>query len=330
MRIGVIGAGAIGGTVAALLHTSGHEVEVTARGAHLAAIREGGIRLEGAFGDVTAPVVANEVLTGAADLVILATKAQDASDALAANAAIVSGTRLLVIQNGLDGIANARRETAATDVVGGLAMYAASYLSPGEIRITTPGVTYLSAPVPELAEAMPTTIVRNFVGAQWTKLFVNQVNALPAITGLSVQEVAASQPLLNVLTRSMQENVRIGHARLVRYVNLNGVGDALLSLFELLPSGISSALPAYLARRMGEVPNPGSTLQSIKRGQATEVDYLNGAVVVRAQALGKDAPVNAALVDLVHEVERTGVFLTPAEVLAGVPRPRLRGLSRRD
>jgi 2-dehydropantoate 2-reductase len=330
MKIGVIGAGAIGGTVAALLHRGGHEVEVTARGPHLAAIREGGIRLEGAFGDVTAPVLANELLTRPADLVILATKAQDAPAALAANAAIVAGTRLLVIQNGLDGLTNAKRETQASEIVGGLAMYAASFLSPGEIRITTPGVTYLSAAIPELEEAMPTKVVRNFVGAQWTKLFVNQVNALPAITGLSVQEVVANHELLIVLTRSMQENVRIGHARLVRYATLNGVGDSLLTFFSILPPGFAAALPSRMARRMGEIPNPGSTLQSIKRGQATEVDYLNGAVVVRAEALGKSAPVNAALVDLVHEVERTGTFLMPAEVVARIPRPQLPGAPRRD
>ncbi|MBU1587013.1 MAG: ketopantoate reductase family protein, partial [Actinobacteria bacterium] len=64
----------------------------------------------------------------------------------------------------------------------------------------------------------------------------------------------------------------------------------------------------------GATPNPGSTLQSIKRGQATEIDYLNGAVVRAAQAIGRTAPVNAELVKLVHEVERTKAFLTPAEV----------------
>lgn len=325
MRIGVIGAGAIGGTVAALLHKSGHEVEVTARGTHLAAIRDGGIRLEGGFGDVTAAVLANETLTRAADLVILATKAQDAPEALSQNAEIIAGTRLLVIQNGLDGITSAKHTTDASDVIGGLAMYAASFLSPGEIRITTQGMTYLSARVPELAEAMPTKVTRNFVGAQWTKLFVNQVNALPAITGLSVQEVAADPNLLIVLTRSMQENIHIGHKRMVRYATLNGVGDGILSFFGVLPAGISSWLPKRMARMMGEIPNPGSTLQSIKRGQRTEVDYLNGAVVVRAESMGLEAPVNAALVDMVHEVEGSGVFLTAAQVVERVPRPRILG-----
>ena len=45
VRIGIIGAGALGGTFAVLLARAGHDVEVTARGASLAAIRAGGIRL---------------------------------------------------------------------------------------------------------------------------------------------------------------------------------------------------------------------------------------------------------------------------------------------
>ena len=71
-----------------------------------------------------------------------------------------------------------------------------------------------------------------------------------------------------------------------------------------------------MSRRSGTTPSPGSTLQRIRRGQATEIDYLNGAVVRAAQAIGRQAPVNAGLVALVHEVEARGEFFTPAEVLA--------------
>jgi len=67
------------------------------------------------------------------------------------------------------------------------------------------------------------------------------------------------------------------------------------------------------------VPNPGSTLQSLRRGQLTEIDFLNGAVVRVAGEHGLEAPINAGLVELVHEVERTGAFLAPAEVASRIP-----------
>ena len=57
----MIGAGAVGGTIAALLARAGHDVEVTARGPHLAAIQDDGLcSSSGAWGDYTAHVVPAE------------------------------------------------------------------------------------------------------------------------------------------------------------------------------------------------------------------------------------------------------------------------------
>jgi 2-dehydropantoate 2-reductase len=67
------------------------------------------------------------------------------------------------------------------------------------------------------------------------------------------------------------------------------------------------------------VPNLGSTQQSVRRGQPTEVDFLNGVVVREAARAGLSAPVNAALTALVHEVEASGAFLPASRVLAEVP-----------
>jgi len=50
-----------------------------------------------------------------------------------------------------------------------------------------------------------------------------------------------------------------------------------------------------------------------------DIDFLNGAVVRVAGEHGLRAPVNAALVELVHGVERTGAFVSPADVAARVP-----------
>lgn len=329
MRIGVVGAGAVGGAMAALLARAGHEVEVTARGAHLAAIREHGIRLTGGWGDYTARVAANETLTQGAELVIVATKAQDAAAAIQANVARLVGIPLVIVQNGLDGLTTARRAAPRCDIVGALATFATSYLSPGEITVTTPGPTYLGVGAGEsdvparfaasvMNEALPTSTVPNFAGAQWTKLVINQVNALPAITGLSVQDVVARSGLRRVMTASMRENVRIGLASGVHFEKLQGLGPSGLRLFSLLPLWIGQALPRLMSARIGATPNPGSTLQSIRRGQATEIDYLNGAVVRAAQAIGRTAPVNATLVELVHEVEQRGSFFEPAEVVTRV------------
>ncbi|WBU38337.1 ketopantoate reductase family protein [Homoserinibacter sp. YIM 151385] len=330
MRIGIIGAGAVGGTLAALLDRAGHEIQAAARGAHLAAIREGGLRLEGAWGEHTARIAGGEVLASPPELAIIAVKAQDGPAAIRQNADALSGAPLLVVQNGLDGIAASREAAPGSAVVAGLAGFAASFLSPGSVRVTTPGPVLIGTERAEdadavelaaraLGEVLPVVRTPDIRGAQWTKLLINHVNALPAITGLSVQETVAHPGLRRILTASMRESVRIARRRGVRFQPLQGLDDRLLRLLGRAPLALGGLLPRAMARRMGEVPNPASTLQSIRRGQPSEIDHLNGAIVREAELAGTAAPVAAALVALVHQVEATGRFVPAELVAASVP-----------
>ncbi len=336
----MIGAGAVGGVIAAVADRGGHEVWVTARGAQLDAIRERGLHLAGHWGEHTARPRASATLTGAGadagdgpELAVLAVKAQDARTALSENATALRGVPLVVVQNGLGGSEATAEQLPDTPVIGGLALFAASYLSPGEVAITTSEPTYLgrlpstSAAAFELAAdtlggVMPIERAPNFLGAQWTKLLVNQVNALPAITGLSVQQTVADDQLRAVLTASMREAVAVARARGVRFEPLLGLDDESLTRLANATPDAAEDLPRAMASRMGPTPNPASTLQSIRRGQVTEIDHLNGAVVSEAAKAGLEAPVNAALVTLVHAVERDAHFLTPAEVARAIPLPR--------
>ncbi len=329
MRIGVIGAGAIGGTIAALLDRGGHQVEVTARGEHLAAIRASGLRLSGGWGDHIAHVDASQTLRHAPELVFVCTKAQDAAIAIREHRAILSDIPVVIVQNGLTGLDEAAALLPDADCVGALALWAASYLSPGQVTVTTPSNTYLGSgdgepTVPALfvarvlGEVMPVVATANFTGCQWTKLIVNQINAMPAITGLSAQETLGDPRLRRIVAASMREAVRVGFASGVRFGSVQGLTNAILRFVSRSPLWIGQLVPLLMKRRMGPTPNPGSTLQSIRRGQPTEIDYLNGAVVDQAALLGRQAPINAALVDLVHRVERSGAFVPPAEVVAEI------------
>ncbi|WP_426515816.1 ketopantoate reductase family protein [Diaminobutyricibacter sp. McL0618] len=325
MRIGVIGAGAIGGTIAALLDRAGHTVEVTARGDHLAAIRSTGLQLSGGWGTHTAHVGAAEKLTAAPELAFVCTKAQDAAAAIREHAELLAGIPVVIVQNGLTGLSEASALLPDSDCVGALALWAASYLAPGRVSVTTPSTTYLGsgddAPSPAtlkvarvLGAVMPSEATDNFTGCQWTKLMVNQINAMPAITGLSVQETLGDRHLRRIVTASLREAVRIAIASGVRFGSLQGLTDGILRFVARAPLSVAQVVPLLMKRRMGRTPNPGSTLQSIRRGQPTEIDYLNGAVVDQAARIGRHAPINAALVGLVHRVEHTGTFVDPAEV----------------
>ena len=330
MRIGIIGAGALGGTFAALLARAGHDVEVTARGSGLEAIRADGIRLSGGYGDTHAHVAASEALTERPELVLLCTKAQDAPLALGRHAELIDGVPVVVVQNGLDGVQTAERFLPHSTCVGVLSIIAANYTEPGVVRVTTTAASYLGrgdGPADDesrriaaiLSEAVPVIAIENFRGSQWTKLVVNMLNAVPAIVGRSVQEVLGDRRLRRVVAASMRETVRVGIARGIRFGSLQGLSNARLRLFARMPVAIGQVLPWMMGVRMGNVPNLGSTQQSVRRGQPTEVDHLNGAVVREAILAELDAPVNEALTVLVHEVERIGEFLPAERVLAEVP-----------
>ncbi|MBH0100142.1 2-dehydropantoate 2-reductase [Salinibacterium sp. NSLL150] len=326
MRIGVIGAGAVGGAIAALLARAGNDVEVTARGAHLRAIRESGLTLTGAWGDSVSRVRASGTLSRINELVIVATKAHDAEEAIRENIRFLRDLPVVIFQNGLDSLDVATYASPRSDIIGGLATFASSFLSPGTIHVTAAGPSYLGVagdndvPARYAANAlnavMPTFAVSNFRGAQWTKLVINQVNALPAVTGRSVQDVIEEPLLRQIMTASMRETARTALAAGIRFETLQGLSHRRLRNLARSPLWLGQIIPLLMSRRMGRTPNPGSTLQSIRRGQPSEVDALNGAVVRAADELNRAAPLNALMVELVHGVEETGNFLTTEDVAA--------------
>lgn len=334
MRIAVIGAGAVGGLLAALAARAGHEVLVTARGEHAAAIARAGLLVDGGWGEWGAPVELVESIPSVPlDLLVLATKAHDSADALAPWAAH-DGTPVLVLQNGLGGEQAVRDALPHSPVAIGLALFAVSLTGPGRITVTGPnGLTLGGDPAavgvaePLLRSALPNDGTAELVlapdirGAQFTKLLVNQVNALPAITGLSVQQTVGDEGLLPILARGMVETVAVGDAAGVAWGRIGGVDAEAVASIRTGGPAAAAELARTLAAGMGEVPNPASMLQSIRRGRTTEVDQINGAVVALGVEHGVATPVNAALVALVHEVERAGAHLAPAELTLRTPQP---------
>ena len=106
MKICVFGAGAIGGYLAVELARSGHEVSVVARGAHLAAIRQNGLRVEGDRGETHVfPARATDDIAsiGPVDLVLSCVKLWDVEDVAEQLRAIVGPqTTVVPLQNGVD------------------------------------------------------------------------------------------------------------------------------------------------------------------------------------------------------------------------------------
>jgi 2-dehydropantoate 2-reductase len=109
----------------------------------------------------------------------------------------------------------------------------------------------------------------------------------------------------------------VGRAAGATFRGLPGLTPGRVRILAGLPPAVSGRLLATrMVERMGAVPNPGSTLQSIRRGRPSEIDHLSGAVVEEGERQGVPTPLNRRIVALVHEVESTGRFL-PATEAAG-------------
>jgi 2-dehydropantoate 2-reductase len=117
----------------------------------------------------------------------------------------------------------------------------------------------------------------------------------------------------------MLEGLRVAKQAGIRLESLPDTPAALVRLIEWLPLRLAAMVLAAKARRMEtRWPLLGSTLQSLQRGRPTEIDYLNGEVVRLGAELGVATPLNAVMVEMVHQVGRTGMFWPLDAVCAAI------------
>jgi len=328
--IAIIGAGAIGGALGALLARAGHRVTLIGRPAQVAAIRRDGLRVDGALGAFTVPIAAAEALDFRPELAFLTVKTQDVLGAVRANQAFLDGVPLVTFQNGVRSDALVATVLPPRQLVSAVVNIHANYLSPGAVTLLYPGPLVVGRPFGPndasvraiaalLRSAFPTRVSDNIAGVHWLKLIVNLNNAFPALINATIHEVFADAGLRRLAVLVMLEGVQVARRAGIRLESLPDTSAALIRLVEWLPLRLAAMVAAAKARRLeSRWPLLGSTLQSLQRQRPTEIDYLNGEVVRQGRELGMATPLNARLVELVHEVEHSGQFWAPQALRAAL------------
>jgi len=294
MRIVVLGAGAIGSLYAAKL-AAHHRVTVLARPAHADAIARDGLRLVGReSGTFQVDAVTSIDHVPDADLFLLTTKVNDnASVAGALANRIARPTAVLCVQNGLGG------EAIVKDILGDRAVvlraitqFGAIFQAPGLIDYKVQGYTVIErgSGSDELASLLTASGLDGRISDRidyevWRKLVFNCViNPITSIVGGEVGSIADTRldPLKQLV---IDECLAVAAA-----------------------SGVHLEFDVLAALRdiFGPSRNIASMRQDLMRGKATEIDYMNGAVVERGRRLGIDCPVNGALVAVIKAMERSG------------------------
>jgi 2-dehydropantoate 2-reductase len=318
----VFGAGAIGGTLAARLATapalSGARVSVVARGAHLEAIRQNGLRLrtekEGK------PIVARVAASadpgdlGPQDLVISTLKGHQLPAAATSFAPLLKPTtRLLIIQNGIpfwyfhgdvepqykdrripaldpgdklwDGIGPER-------ILGGVVYQPAEIVAPGEVKATGPGHLVIGEPngamsddlkdVSALLETAGWTIVQTprIRDEIWRKLIGNaSFNPISALTRATVTEMADDPLVADVIRRVMEDVIAVA----------KGLGAEVT---------VTAEQRVVMSRGLGPVRS--SMLQDVLAGRALELTPLVRAVSLLGAMIGVPTPT----LDLIYALTR--------------------------
>ena len=339
MKIGVVGAGAIGGLLGARLAAAGEEVTLVARGAHLAAIRARGLEVtmsDGAVVRATEAAATGDLEgCGPQDLVILGVKAHQIAP-IAGGLSALFGPRTMVLttQNGLpwwyfqrhggplDGtglesldpggrIAGA---IAPERIIGCVAYPAAEVTAPGRVRHIEGSrfpIGELDGSISDRAEALSGTLQRAGFKAPvledlrseiWLKAWGSLAfNPISALTHATLVDVCRFPPSRELAARMMREAQEVA-ARL----------------------GISFRVP--LERRIAGAERVGrhktSMLQDTEAGKALETEALIGAVAELGRLTGTPTPGIDAVCALVrllgHVLEQEGVRIR-AEALAPAP-----------
>ncbi len=326
MKIAVIGGGAIGSIVAARLSQAGKDVFLVGRPDHVQAIRSNGLLVRTAEGDERIQLKAGERLDQPYDLVIFATKTQDLESAYQQSADFLEDCYVLTTQNGVQGDNILSGHYDPIKQLSSIVMFGATYHQPGEVVYNFPGNWIIGKPYSpldpafhEIIEAittdqLPIVVTNNIVGMKYVKLFVNFNNCIPALIGKSMQETFADLDMCRLSIRLLKEGLDIINKAHIELVSLPDFPTDRLYGLTNMPEDQAASIMQKTLTGLSKKPLYGSILQSIMRGKTSEIDFINGEVVALAKGMQQSAGLNERVVDLVHQVERQGQYLTMDEV----------------
>ena len=303
MKIAVFGSGGVGGYFGGRLAQAGEEVTFIARGAHLRAMRENGLRVESILGDFTIqPAKASDdpAAIGAVELVLLGVKAWQVPEAAGAMKPLIGAqTIVLPLENGVSAPAQLEAALGHEHVLGGVCRISALIAAPGVIRHVgiQPTILFgeLDTHPSERVESLRQVFARcqgltvkvpmDINVAMWEKFMF-----IVAVSGLGA---ATRQPM--GVFRSLPETRRLLLASLNEVAALARVNDVPLpdDAVSHTLAVIDATPPATLASMQNDIMN----------GRPSELESQAGAVVRMGRAARIPTPVNEFLYAILLPME---------------------------
>ena len=178
----------------------------------------------------------------------------------------------------------------------------------------TPRAERLAALLADVDRAVATP---DLWSTRWEKLCANAMTTgLSGLGGYSLKEVYTREDTRRLAAQLAAEALAVGEALGFSVPKLFGLPPSLWrAAGRGDPAAIQSAMDALAAQAASMVEGGMSgTLQDLRKGRPTEVDYLNGYVAREGERLGIPAPAHARLAALIREAEKGGVSIGPEAI----------------
>jgi 2-dehydropantoate 2-reductase len=302
MKIGIVGAGAMGSLFGGRLSQAGKEVLLyDIYEEHVQAIQRDGLMIEEPASDrreVCHPGATSraEDLEDVEFLVIFVKSAATETVARQFSRIAGSGTIAITMQNGLGNEGILKESFGEGRTAAGVTSQGATFLSPGRIRHAGRGPTHLcmsdrnNEKLREFVDALnqarlEADLEENIEDLIWSKLIINVgINALSALTGVANGRLLDFPDTKALMADLVEEAVRVAEKKGVRLT----FADPLQMVYQV-------------ADKTGG--NRSSMLQDFDRKRQSEIDFINGAILREAEALGLEVPVNRVLTRLVRVLD---------------------------
>lgn len=302
MKIAIIGAGAMGSLYGGNLSKSGNDVYlVDIWEEHVKKINSEGLKIlkDDKEMIVYPKAVTNVESVGIVELAIIFVKSIHTGNAVKNNKAILDkNTMVLSLQNGYGNIEEIEKYVDIKNIIAGTTAHGATMIGPGNIKHAGEGITHIGLvssrkdnKIEEISNVLnkagfDTDVSENVKELIWGKLFINVgINALTAILKIKNGQLLEYEESINIMKSAVYEAVDVANASGMDFdfeKNIKNVID--------------------VAEKTAE--NKSSMLQDVLNKRITEIDTINGAIVVEGKKYGVKTHVNSILLNLIKVIEK--------------------------
>jgi 2-dehydropantoate 2-reductase len=326
-RIVIFGAGAAGSYLGAYMTREGHNVTfVDMWGEYVEAMRQNGLRASGTQDDFTIEVNAHHLsdamqLPGQFDIGFLAMKSYDTEWSAHFLKRLVKDDGVVVSSQ------NCMNDRLVASIVGYeravgciMSSITVALWEPGHVtRGGPPGrgrghVVFrvgelhgrITPRVEELADILmcvdDAKATSNLWGERWSKLTTNSSgNPVGAMTGLGGEGVASMPEARRIQINICKESCQVALAQNYQVEPIRGLSAETYANAD--DGEVFEELDAKFQPSGGGADWKSSMGQDMEKGRRTEIEFMNGYIVDEGRRVGVPTPVNAAIVQVVQEVQ---------------------------